>query len=167
MKKLIMVMILVTLAAGCGRIKRTGTVCVEPFSTNNFKTSDPVEVKQDTVDAVRSQLKPAIEKRIPDKTDMTIVDDCNKADYKLTGRIHTVNTAVQGSRTVISLFPGDIGTISQRLFGVGIKSTLTNVKSLEIILEYDHYHNIEKLDTTLDHLAEDLSRNLEYVKNIK
>jgi len=151
------------LITGCQKNYRTGSICIEPFSTNNYKTSNPVEVKQDIVDAINEQIPPALRNKITENSKLIIDTDCTRADYKLTGSLTAVNTALQGSSGK-NFFLGGRWHYTQRSFGVGIICSIKNNNTLETILRYENYEHSEDLEETLDNLADEIVDQIKYGK---
>ena len=75
MKRIIFVIIVVSLMnVGCHKVQRTGTICVVPFTTAKFKTTNPIDVKQDAVDAIRDLLMTAIQSKIEEESYFKVAD---------------------------------------------------------------------------------------------
>lgn len=165
MKKLILAAMVAVCMTGCAsqKIQRTGSICLEPFKTAGFKTSNPIDVKQDTVDAIRDQMPPWFKQRIEEESPMKFVEDCSQADYKITGRITTVNTSMQGA-TYVNPFFGNRTNVSHRSFGVGVVCTTYDIKTASIISVYEDYEHGKNLDESLENLAHEFLHTIDYVK---
>lgn len=160
--KWIVLIVTLSLVAGCGKTYRTGTICVEPFVTAKFRTTNPVDVKQDVVDAIRDQLQLTIENKLNEESKLAVIADCARADYTLSGKIIKLDTAMQGS--IGKSFFGGIQSYSQRSFGVGYACTVKDNKSNEIIMTRDDYMHRRNLESNLDSIGGDLAEDLRYSK---
>ena len=160
MKRLILVIVAVALMnAGCHGVQRTGTICVVPFTTAKFKTTNPIDVKQDAVDAIRDLLMTAIKSKIEEESYFKVADDCTKSDYELTGRLHTLNTAMQGSGGR-SFFFGGNWSYSERSFGIGYACTVKNIKTGKTVMSRDDFMHRGKVDSNLDSIGGDIVEDL-------
>lgn len=157
MKKLILAIGMLILA-GCGRAYRTGTVCIVPFTTANFQTTDPIDVRQEVVDSIAIQIPPAIANKLLDNTQLKFATDCSKSDFTLSGRLHTVNTAQVGSSGLA--FFGGRWNYSQRQFGLGIDCSAKDNKTGEIVMNYDDYKQDKNLQETIISMADDITEEL-------
>ena len=159
MKKLIVMLLFTSVVFGCGKAHRTGTICVVPFTTAKFKTTNPIDVKQDTVDVIRDQLMTAIQSKIAEESYLKVIDDCAKADYELTGRLHTLNTAMQGSGGR-NFFIGGNWSYSERSFGIGYVCTVRDNKTGKIVMNRDDFMHRGNVDSNLDSIGGDIAEEL-------
>jgi len=160
MKKLVLVIVAVLLA-GCHGQVRTGSICVEPFSTAGFKTSNPIDIKQDIVDALRDQIPPYFEPSIEKYTKLKAVSDCKTADYTISGKINTVDTEMTGHG--LNIFTGG-PTSSGRTFGLGVQGTIVDNKTSKIISTFDMYQHESTLEKTMFTMFRDITHDINYVK---
>lgn len=159
MKRIILVAVMGTLSlAGCVRQPMTGTVCIEPFATTGFRTSNPVEVKQDIVDSIRDSMPAAFKKQIEAETYLTAESNCSKADFIVSGRIAVVDTAIVSGRDFIGR------GVSSRTFGVGIESKIRDNKTSVIVSKYEGYENPTLLEDTLYFLSRKVIQGIKYQK---
>lgn len=160
MKRIIFVIIVVSLMnVGCHKVQRTGTICVVPFTTAKFKTTNPIDVKQDAVDAIRDLLMTAIQSKIEEESYFKVADDCTKSDYELTGRLHTLNTAIQGSGGR-NFFGVGNWSYSERSFGIGYTCTVKNIKTGKIVMRREDFMHRGKVDSNLDSIGGDIAEDL-------
>lgn len=162
MKKVAAVLLMIGLTIGCAKVQRTGSICLEPFATAGFKTTNPVDIKIDTVEAIRDQIPAWFKRRIEEESLIKFVDDCSQADYKITGRLTQVDTAMQGG-SYINPWTGGRNNYSQRSFGIGIVCTAKNLKTAEVISEYDGYKHRKNLDDSLEDLAYDFLHTIDTI----
>jgi len=155
------VMIMLVLVSGCAKqVYKTGTICIEPFKTVNYRTSNPVDVKQDVVDMIGTQILPELEKRILQQSKLKI-NECIKADFKLVGSVAKVDTVLTSVRKV--------GWVSnwvdtQRAFSVEVKCALINNLDQKIIDEFEKSGKRDNLEQTIDSLTDDIVGEIKYVK---
>lgn len=159
--KLIIMVVCAVMLAGCHGQVRTGSICIEPFTTTGFRTSNPIVIKQDVVDVLRDQIpyhfKPSIER----ETLLKVVSDCANADYSISGRLHTVDTSTQGNNALsqfISL--GAMSSVST--FGLGIQGVVKNNKTSEIISTFDTYKQFGTLENTIWALSRVIIADIKY-----
>lgn len=151
MRRIILIAVIASMLAGCAKW-RTGTICIEPFSTTSFKTSNPIDVKLDSVDALRDQIPGVFKKQIEAETKLRIESDCSKADYVMSGMVSDVDTAMQGSLTSALFIPALLigqSTYTERTFGIGIQGSVKNNKTSDTVSKFDSYQHYGTLNNTL------------------
>jgi hypothetical protein len=161
MKRVVLVVVAGTvMLAGCFRHSNTGTVCVEPFATSGFRTSNPVEVKQDIVDSVRDSIPSAFKKQMEAETYLTSESNCAKADYVVSGKITVVDTAISSDRDLFIIGRSH----ASRTFGVGIECSIRDNKTSAILSKYEGYERPTLLEDTLYFLSRNVIQGIRYQK---
>lgn len=162
MKSIVLTIVVAGILTGCANW-RTGTICVEPFTTIGFKTSNPIDVKQDSVDYIRDQIPEIFKKQIEAETKLTVEADCSKADYVVSGRVEKVDTAIQGS-SGMNIF-GGYRSISERTFGIGIQGLVKKNITSETVFIFDDYQHYSTLNNTLWALSRKVLYGAQYVNS--
>lgn len=155
MKLIIMILVMLMLT-GCHGIVRT--VCIEPFSTIGYRTSNPVEVKQDVVDSVRDEIPFTFKKQMEEETWLTVVPDCSKAEFIMSGKVTVVNTSMYASKFK-DIFIGLVKNQSTRAYGVGVESVLKDKKTGVVVSTFEGYEKPALLEDTLYYLSRKITVN--------
>lgn len=153
MKRIVLIVIVAGVLSGCAKW-RTGSVCIEPFTTTGVKTSNPIDVKQDSIDYIRNQIPDVFKKQIEAETKLIVETDCTKADYVVSGRVGNIETALQGS-----------SKYSERTIGIGIQGVVKNNKTSEILSKFDEFQHYGTLDNTLWALSRKVIYGAQYVSS--
>ncbi len=153
MKWFVMVACLVVLT-GCAN--RTGTVCIAPTTTVKIDNQNPVDIKQDTIDAVAGKVAPVLKEYVEYYTKMTVSGDCDKSTYKLITNIDEINT---GSANVLLLG----GNGSDRRFELIVSGGLIDTKRQTEVL---HFKKIRE-DGDLRFALKGVSREIAKLINVK
>lgn len=160
MMKAIIVCIVLLIISGCSQAPfRTGIVCVQPFETNRYSTSDPVEVKQDVVDKIELQLRKDIVQEILNNTKLTVLRECLEVDYILSGYIRRVDTQInQQTKGFLRKT-----SVSNRFYSIGATGDLKDKNNKQVIA-FDSDQSENSLHDVLEHIANDIADAIKKVE---
>ncbi len=146
--------LLFLLISACAPVTyRTGTVCVKPFDSTGYSTSDPVEVQSETVNHAIGAIKTAIEIEIGNESKLTVSENCSTADYILQGRL--VRIGVIGQR----LLHGK----SERRFSFEASGNLLDTKKGLPVAYFNESTGEDEYEYSVNDLAEDIVKEIRAV----
>src|SRR5690242_9735796 len=92
MNRLFFVILSLFTVTGCSLAPlRTGSIVVDKFSIDSYKTSNPVSIKKDVAEHVRDGLQREILRSVMEDSKLSIANSCDHADYRLVGTIKEIN----------------------------------------------------------------------------
>ncbi|KAA0894263.1 hypothetical protein [Oryzomonas rubra] len=148
--KSLAVILMCIFVLGCSKPYRTGSVCVEPFLTSNYSTSDPIVVKQDIVDAIEPHMRKEILKQILKGTKLQTKSECTSVEYILSGNIVSVDTgSVQRN-----MFAGQ--RYSSQNYTIEVAGTLKSVKSNSDVTKFNVSSSGSLIDSSLRKTLEEI-----------
>lgn len=125
---------------------RTGSIVINKFSIEGYKTDNPFQVKKDAVEMMRDELYSGIIAYVKKDTKMTIVPDCTTGDFELTGRFEEINSKIDSHWRVVTI------TVNQ-LFDVDIDGQLKRCRTGEKLVEFGPSKSGESMANIINHLA--------------
>jgi len=147
MKRIISSALALALLAACAPTQpRTGTVVINKFSIDGYKTDNPFQVKKDAVEMMRDELHKSIIENITTNTKMKIAPDCSTGDFELTGRFEEINSKIDSHWRLVTV------TVNQ-LFDVDIDGQLKRCKTGETLMEFDPSKSGESMSEVIESLA--------------
>ena len=141
------VTVLVLLTACAPTQPRTGSIVINKFSIEGYKTDNPFQVKKDALETMRDELHNSIIAYVTKDTKMTIVPDCTTGDFELTGRFEEVNSKIDSHWRVVTI------TVNQ-LFDVDIDGQLKRCRTGEKLVEFGPSKSGESMASVIDGLAD-------------
>lgn len=125
---------------------RTGSVVVEKFSINGYKTSNPVNIKKDVAEYVQDGLQREILNYLKQDSKLTAADSCDMADYRLVGSVKEINSDIESHYRFVTV------TVNNK-FEVDIEGALLRCKDGFQVAEFSSSKDEEKMDKLLEKLA--------------
>jgi hypothetical protein len=161
MKTLLVMLVLLVLVGCAPHAMRTGAICIPPIATDDFGTSDPVEIKQDVVDQIEPNLRRAIIERIHSDTSLKVDKKCGPTDYILNLKFDRVDAMTSGriARTVLGTF-----TASNRFFQLSVSGTLDKPGDSKHVAIINEKSDMKPLDESVADVAEDIADSIHDVK---
>lgn len=138
----------IALLAGCAPTQpRTGSIVINKFSVEGFKTDNPFQVKRDAVEMMRDELYNSIIEKVKNETKMTIATDCSTGDFELTGRFEEINSKIDSHWRVVTV------TVNQ-MFDVDTDGLLKRCLTGETVVEFGPSKSGESMSDVIESLAE-------------
>lgn len=153
---LLMGFIVINLTACSQKTFRTGTIYVTPFDIAGYKTSDPVDIREDVVKGARDNLKKEIERAVLENSRMQLATECARGGYKLTGIIDEVNVETQ--RRLYKSF---------REFEVEIYGKLIRCDNEQVLEDFSASKSKNDMADLLESLAEKIVKHVQYDNTIQ
>lgn len=128
---------------------RQGSIFIEKFEPRGFKTSDPVDIKQDVAEQVSVQLQEELGKYFSKDSKLTPTAVCDPNGYKMTGRVAKINSKFQRKMLARMVRKYEI-----EVEGALSKCSGEKVQEFSVEKEEDDFQN------TLEELAEDIVKEV-------
>lgn len=148
--KCIFLFIVLFVASGCTSAPfRTGSVAIEKFSIENYKTSNPVDIKKDVAEFVQKGLYQELHSHMLRDSKLTTAADCSVADYRLTGTITQIDSQIESHYRFVTI------TVNQN-FEVEVEGSLFRCSTGEKVLDFSVDEERDKMDEVAEELAEEI-----------
>lgn len=147
--RVLLLVIMVFMTTACAPTQyRTGSVAINKFSIDDYRTNNPMHVKKDVAEHIRDELHSNIVKSIPKDTKLTVSESCETADFELTGRFEEINSKIDSHWRLVTV------TVNQ-LFQVDTDDVkLKRCKTGEVLLDIGPSKQSEDMSSLLDSLAD-------------
>jgi hypothetical protein len=154
MKLFILALLVCTIMAGCASHPlRTGKIVVTPFDTKDYKTNNPMQVRDDVAERLSRDLQKSIIKYINEDSKMTMAKDCSDGDYILTGRFEQIDSSIDSHWRFVTV------TVNQK-FDVDIEGFLKSCKTGKELKRFDPGKGGEDMSSMIDSLGDKVVSNI-------
>jgi hypothetical protein len=160
MKRMILMILAVFTLAGCAsHPMRTGKIVVNQFETKDYKTNNPIQVKDDVAERISRDLHKAVLKYLGEDSKMTLAHDCSDGDYVLTGRFEKIDSKIDSHWRIVTI------TINQE-FDVDIEGVLKNCKTSQELKRFDPGKSGEDMSSMINSLGNKIVSNIKKDESI-
>lgn len=125
---------------------RVGAIVVQPFSLEQAKISDPVDLNPELTANLARMLHKYILDEIKEQPGLALVDSCETGDYSLTGRFDEMRVHTD--------YDGVFRRRSQREFKFEVNGVLARCDTGEVVKTFDVDEDDQDVSNLLDNLAQ-------------